>query len=289
MVQLAETDILTREVLEWRGLHVFHFAMSSCSQKLRIFLALKGFEWTPHPIDLSAHESYGAWFMGINPRGMVPVAVIDGAVHIESNDIMETLEERKPEPALWPADCAVEIRAALDAEDALHHDLRTLSFRFVHGRTATTKTPDLLTAYRSQGSATVAGQPDTKKAHELSFYEGLATEGISDARCHAAAWKFHAAFERFEQALSKSPYLMGDRPTVVDIAWFVYAYRLDLAGYPLARLHPRVDAWYRALAADPRWSREVDPGPTLSQRIARTRAAQEQSGATLVTIAGFGG
>ena len=287
MAQLADKDILTREVLDWRGLHVFHFAMSSCSQKLRIYLALKGLAWTPHPIDLSAHESYSAWFMGINPRGMVPVAVIDGAVHIESNDIMETLEHRSPEPVLWPAEHALDIRDALAAEDALHHDLRALSFRFVHGRTGTTKTPELLAAYRDQGSGTVDGGPDGKKMHEIAFYERLATDGLNDARCHEAAWKFHAAFSAFEQTLAASDYLVGDRVTAVDIAWFVYSHRLDLAGYPLKRLHPKVDAWYRGLAEDPHWSREVDPGAEVSERIAKTRAAHEKSGKTLSTIAGF--
>lgn len=299
MVQLADKDILTREVLDWRGLHVFHFAMSSCSQKLRIYLGLKGLEWTAHPINLSTHESYSAWFMGINPRGMVPVAVIDGAVHIESNDIMETLERRSPEPVLWPAERAGAIREALSIEDALHHDLRALSFRFVHGRTGTTKTPELLAAYRDRGSGTVTGgpdhgkapdcgkAPDRGKAHEIAFYERLADEGLTDVRCHEAAWKFHAAFSGFEERLAASPYLMGDRVSVVDIAWFVYAHRLGLAGYPLARLHPGVDAWYRRLAEDKRWAREVDPGPEVSERIAKTRAALDRSGVTLAKVADF--
>jgi len=42
MVQLVESDIKTREVLDWKGVHVLHFMGSSCSQKLRVFLNLKG-------------------------------------------------------------------------------------------------------------------------------------------------------------------------------------------------------------------------------------------------------
>lgn len=283
MARLADEDILTREVLDWRGLHVFHFAMSSCSQKLRVYLALKGLEWTPHPINLSTHESYGDWFLGINPRGMVPVAVIDGAVHIESNDIIETLERQTPEPVLWPMARASEIREALAAEDALHHDLRSLSFRFVHGRVGSTKTPELLAAYRDHGD----GELDPSKASEIAFYERLAAEGLNDARCRESAWRFHAAFASFDKTLAFSPYLMCDAVSVVDIAWFVYAHRLDLAGYPLEQLHPRVDAWYRGLASDPRWAREVDPGPVVSERIVKTRAEQEKTGATLSAVAGF--
>ncbi|MGD0026711.1 MAG: hypothetical protein ABSC37_19185 [Xanthobacteraceae bacterium] len=42
MVQLVDSDIKTREVLGWKGVHVLHFIGSSCSQKLRAFLNLKG-------------------------------------------------------------------------------------------------------------------------------------------------------------------------------------------------------------------------------------------------------
>ena len=31
-------DIKTTEVLNWKGVHLFHFQGSACSQKLRIFL-----------------------------------------------------------------------------------------------------------------------------------------------------------------------------------------------------------------------------------------------------------
>jgi glutathione S-transferase len=287
LVKLIESDIRTREVLAWRGVHVLHYPMSSCSQKLRIYLGVKGIEWTPHSVDLSANESYGAWFMGINPRGMVPVLVIDGAVHIESNDIMEVLERHASEPVLWPADRADEIRERLMFEDDLHHDLRVLSFRFVHGRTGTTKTPELLAAYRANGAATVGGKSDPAKDEELRFYEGLAADGLGDARCRQAAGRFRDAFDDFERILETSPFLTGETPGVLDIAWFVYVHRLDLAGYPFAALHPRLEAWYRRLAGNPLWAREVDPGPMLAQRIRETRDAQERDGTTLGAVAGF--
>ena len=38
MLQLVDSDIKTREVLDWNGVHVLHFMGSSYSQKLRIFL-----------------------------------------------------------------------------------------------------------------------------------------------------------------------------------------------------------------------------------------------------------
>ena len=97
MVQLVDSDIKTREVLDWKGVHVLHFIGSSCSQKLRIFLNLKGIPWESHLVDLHANENFRPWFLGINPRGLVPVLVHDGAVHIESNDIIQYLEKTFPD------------------------------------------------------------------------------------------------------------------------------------------------------------------------------------------------
>jgi hypothetical protein len=59
MVQLVEGDIMTREVLDWKGVHVLHFMGSSCSQKLRVFLNLKAIPWESHRVDLMV-ESVGS-------------------------------------------------------------------------------------------------------------------------------------------------------------------------------------------------------------------------------------
>jgi glutathione S-transferase-like protein len=131
MVQLVDSDIKTREVLDWKGVHVLHFMGSSCSQKLRVFLNLKKIPWHSHPIDLPNNENMQPWFLGINPRGLVPVLVHDGAVHIESNDIIQYLEQKFPQPKLIPSGHESEVAKLLKHEDDLHLDLRTLSFRFV--------------------------------------------------------------------------------------------------------------------------------------------------------------
>lgn len=280
-MRISPAESAAREIAAWTGVHLFHFAMSSCSQKVRLYLRLKGISWTGHPVDLSTHENYGPAFLALNPRGMVPVLVLDGAVHIDSNDILALLEERFPEPCLIPADRDAEIAALLAEEDALHHDLRHLSFRFVHGRSATTKTPELMRAYRE------GGDTDAKKAAEIAFYERLARTGLDDATCGASASKFRAAFDRFEAGLADRPFLLGDKPTVLDIAWFVYAYRLVLGGYPLARLHPRLNAWYAARLAAPGWEAEVAPPPAVAEKIAATRARQRSEGRTMADLMGL--
>jgi glutathione S-transferase len=287
MVQLIDSDIRTREVVRWRGVHVLHYAGSSCSQKLRIFLNLKGIAWESHPVDLPTNENFTPWFLGINPRGLVPVLVHDGAVHIESNDIITYLEKTFPSPRLIPSGHENEVTALLRHEDDLHLDLRTLSFRFVFDRPGPPKSAEMLARYAENGSGTVQGAQDHEKTVQIQFWQRAAREGFTDQAARASAQKFRTEFDALDRRLAEHPYLMGDALSVLDIAWFIYANRLTLAGYPIARLHPRVGAWFGKLAARPEFAKEVAMPTEATARLAATRHAQAQSGRTLELVAGF--
>jgi glutathione S-transferase len=72
--------------------------------RARIALAEKGIAYDAVEIDL---DDRPAWLYEKNPLGRVPVYEEDeGLVLPESEVIMEYLEDRYPEPALWPADPA---------------------------------------------------------------------------------------------------------------------------------------------------------------------------------------
>jgi glutathione S-transferase len=72
--------------------------------RARIILAEKGLAYEAIEIDL---DDRPAWLYEKNPLGRVPVYEEDGGLVLpESRVIMEYLEERYPEPALWPVDSA---------------------------------------------------------------------------------------------------------------------------------------------------------------------------------------
>ena len=75
---------------------------------------------------------------------------------------------------------------------------------------------------------------------------------------------------------------MGNTLSVLDIAWFIYANRLSLAGYPLERLHPRVFAWKEQLGARPEFAKEISQLRSVSRPDAKA-----PSGRTLEQVAGF--
>ena len=285
---LHESDIQTREVLDWKGVHLLHFMGSSCSQKTRIFLNVKGIDWTSRMIDIPANENYGAWYLGINPRGLVPTLVYDGRVVIESNDILEHLEAAFPEPALIPKAQAGLVHQLLAHEDALHLDLRALSMRFVFGPGAGQRSAELLDQYEQTGSGMVGGQRDDHKAVELKFFRDLgANGGVTDDQVRVSASRFKTAFGELETRLSHNDYLLGDALSVLDIAWYIYAARLGDAGYPVHAEHPRFGAWFDRLHARPEFAREVKAPPPMIAARKAMQSEQANRGESLAQIAGL--
>ena len=223
-MRLEDKDIKTREVTQWQGLHLFHFDMSSCSQKVRIVFRELGLPFTPHPINLMKDEQQTDWYLGINPRGEVPVLVHNGAVHTESNDIIQYIDENfaSSEKSLLPQSGSERqaMQALLDLENDLHGDLRTVTFTYL--------APDLKNRTGDKDSLDFIG-------------------------------RFHNAFQALDERLSDSAYLLGDRLTLLDISWFITLFRLERAGYPLAE-HSRLAAYFLRISRRPSFQREIHAG-----------------------------
>ena len=85
---------------EFRGLHLWHAPMSSCSQRVRIALCLKELSWVSHPLKLDKGEHAKSDYLAINPKGLVPSLINDGEVITDSIDILSYIEEKFGQPAL---------------------------------------------------------------------------------------------------------------------------------------------------------------------------------------------
>ena len=271
----------------WKGVHIFHFFLSSCSQKLRIFLNLKGIDWQPHPIDLSKNENLTEWFLGINPRGLLPVLVHDGAVHIESNDIITYLDAAFPKVKLIPEGHENQVAALLKHEDDLHMDLRGLSFRFVFAPPGPPKSAEDLETLRPYRLRHRARQERPRRDRRADRRSGRLTPNTATPTKPRANRRRPSAAPSTNStaSLPAGRICLGDKLTVLDIAWFIYVNRLVLGGYPLERLHPRLAAWFADLMARPEFAKEVALPPPVAQAFAATRKAQRRSR----QVAGGGG
>jgi len=253
-MKLLNSDIKTKEVLNWEGVHLINYQFSACSMKSRIYLNVKGIAYTSHWINLSTGENFSDWFQGISPRSLVPVLVHDGEVHIESNDILQHLERSFNENPLIPIGYDDTVTELLQFEDDLHIDIRNITFKFL--------VPGILTKLKSiksksNSKATLHGKFDLVDDQNRSFWKNFYEKGILNSAAKSSLIRMKAALDEINTNLQNSEFILGTKLSLIDIAWFIYATRLQNAGYPLKKLHPNVHIWYENLFQDERFSKEV--------------------------------
>ena len=255
MTTIPSEQIKTREILDWKGLHLLNFRTSSCSQKLRIYLNLKKISWTSHSINLAAGKNYSEWFLGINPKGLIPVLVDDGHVEIESNDILMYLEKKFPQNPLVDEFEIENMNNLLKDEDDLHEDIRNIAYRYMFGGLGkkSSKRLEVFKNYKSSNS-----ELDRLKMKEVEFYETYGEEGITNDAVKQSLVKFCERYEKFESHLTDQKYLMGDKLSMLDLAWFIYSYRLYISGFPFQTLYPKVSTWFQDLYARNEFYKEVN-------------------------------
>ena len=250
---IPDDDVKTQEVKNWRGLHLLHYQSSSCSQKVRILLREKGLNWTSHPINIAKQEHITARYLGINPRGVVPALVHDGRVHVESNDMAAYIDGLPSEtPAMYPVDSALRRRVdqSLEKEQSLHLDLRTITMRFLLPPFVTRKSETTLHRYETYGPS------DGHREQEIRWWRSFRNVGISDDAARSSVAAHREVFERFDDQLSRTPWLLGDQISVLEAAWFIRTKRLAMAGYPL-KIHPHLFAWHERLQTRPAFREET--------------------------------
>lgn len=236
------------EVKTLSGLHLYHFTLSNCSQRVRMALEEKGLEWTSHQVNLPANEHATDWYQAINPNGVVPTLVHDGQVIIESNDIIQYLEEHFPEPPLSPTDPRERSRMIelIEVAGVIQPAHKVIS----HER--------LFRPFRQMSADDVEGFAERHRNAELvGFVRDYAEDGEAwKARVAEAERQMEQVLERLEDALGEHPWLSGSRFGLADISWIVNTHRLQQARYELSKW-PRILDWHQRVAGRPSFDRAV--------------------------------
>jgi len=236
-------------VTELEGLHLFHADISNCSMRVRIVLAEKNLPWTSHHLDLRKKETMTADYFGIHPKGLVPTLVHDGVVQIESNEIIEYLDERFPDPPLQPASPLErqEVKDWLRTATEIHVPaVKTLIYTRKIGKVLR-KTPSEDAIYRS-----LQRDPDLLAFHgRASFGDGLPKEDVE-----AAEQTLLRLFDRAESELERHQWLVGDHFTLADVSWVPLHFTLIGVDFPFYH-YPRVSAWADAIRERPSFQEGV--------------------------------
>lgn len=252
-MQLDSTEVKNYDVQSWKGLHLLHFDASPSSQKVRILLNEKRIHWISHHVDLRKREHVSTWFLGINPRGVVPVLVHDGMVHVESDDIMEYVDGLPSERAPFyprPADARARVREELAFHSSLRFSTRALAVGFLAPTARHLRNREALDAYRRNGTA------DLSRAIEIAWWQDTVDRGVSRDRLIESFVLHRRAFAELEDRLQHREWLHGNRISVLDIAWFTTIHQLEVLGYDLSR-HPYLSSYYQRLMLRPAFRQEL--------------------------------
>ena len=233
MAVIVPTD---KSVETMKGIHLYHGDISNCSMRVRMTLIEKGLPWTGHHLDLKRKENISDAYFGINPNGLVPTLIDSGVVHIESNDIIDYLDETYPEPSL---------RAA-DDEDGMLEWLRlaaSVHVPAVKPYVYATKMQKKLkkTADEQEKYDELQKNKELKEFH--AKHAGSSEFGEQDVA--AARGILEECFAKLENALDGRDWIMGDRFTLADISWIPLHFVLVGCGYPFEN-YPNVSRWAAA-------------------------------------------
>ncbi|MEZ5559593.1 MAG: glutathione S-transferase family protein [Pseudomonadales bacterium] len=218
---------------------LYHAAVSTCSQKVRLVLAEKGLEYESALLDLQRGDQFDAAYLALNPNAVVPTLENRGRALIESTLINEYLDDAYPEPALKPLDAAERHRMRLwtrRIDDALHPACGVVTY-------AIGVRPALLKRPREEVAALLAQIPDPQRRANR---QAVIDEGVHAAVFAAACGAHAALFDDVDGHLTRHAWLAGSDYSLADAALTPYVVRVDHLGMgALLEQRPQLAAWYQ--------------------------------------------
>ena len=219
-------------------IELYHNAISTCSQKVRLVFAHKGIDFESHEIDLLGGGQHDPDYVRLNPNHVVPTLVEEGRVLIESTLINEYLNDRTPDPAMLPADPGARHAARLWAkiiDERMHPATGIVTFA-IGPRTLLLRQP------REVREANIEAIPDpARRAVRRSVIE----QGVRAPEFAGALSTMIGLLDRADAALAAGDWLSGDGFGLADAALLPYVLRLDnLFMTTVVEARPYLLDWY---------------------------------------------
>jgi glutathione S-transferase len=229
-------------------LTVYHYWSSVCSQKVRLCLAEKSLPWDSRHVDLFAFEQWEPGYVRLNPKGVVPTIDHDGKVLIESNVIVEYLEDAFPGPTLRPADpylAGLMRRWIYDSEEIAHPNVNMLSYNARHKLRLQGFPKEELKAIAARCPNPVIARRFLRRVDQ-----GVSAQEEADAFA-----SLDHLLDGMERTLGEAgPWLLGREYSLADVAMAPYVNRVEVLPRPEmvgARRRPRVADWWARMQARP--------------------------------------
>lgn len=256
---------------------LYHNEMSVCAAKVRVLLARKGIAWDGRLLDLRAGEAQAPEYVALNPNQVVPTLVVGEDVVIESNVILEYVEDRWPTPSARPEGAGDRARMRLwmrQLDEGVHAATGAASVAIAFRHQFLARPPEDLRRWLEN-----IRDPVRRARAQAGIELGMEAPQFSEA-----VWRFLRLFDEIEATLARGPWLAGPAPSLADYAFAPYMQRFVHLGFgALVAGRPRLADWAGRLARLP----EVEAGvtawfkPEVLAIFARERPAAEARIATI--------
>ena len=259
---------------------LYHNDMSVCAAKVRMALAEKAVEFEGVHLDLRAGDAQKPGYVRLNPNQVVPTLVNGVDVVIESNVILEYIEDSWSGTPLRPAAPVARARMRLwmkQLDEGVHAATGTVSsciaFRHQHLK----RDPAELQAWLND-----IADPARRERSRQAIEKGMDAAGFAPA-----VLRFDKLLADMESALGAGDWLAGAEYSLADIAYAPYVARLKHLGFEsMFDERPRAADWAQRLQMRPAFATGVagwfNPAylaifererPAVRARVAQLRAA----------------
>jgi glutathione S-transferase len=243
---------------------LYNAPQSTCSQRVRFVMNAKTLPFTEIKLDLLEGDQLKPDYLKLNPNGVVPTLVHDGAVVIDSAVIMEYLEEVET-PRFTPE--APAERAAMRSLMRFIDEMPTPAVRVPTFNIA------FLPRFQAMSEQEFIAFANSKPLRR-EFMLRMGQKGFPDSEMKEAMDRLQRTVVRMDDAIATSggPWLMGKQLTLADIA--VMPVLVRLADLRLDRIwagRPAVVRWYDAIKAHPAFKPTYYFGSLLTEKFAWLR------------------
>jgi glutathione S-transferase len=251
-------------------LTLYNAAHSTCSQKVRICLAEKSLPFGDIKLDLGKGKDHlKPEYLKLNPNGVVPTLVDDGAIVTDSSVICEYLDEKYPAVRLIP-------------EDLVERAKMRAWMRFIEEvPTAAVRVPSFnmgfLPRFAGLDRAQFEAEQSDIRPIRKQFYRRMGTSGFKKEDVQSSLEQLGNTCRRMDEALGNGPWLMGAQYTLADIIVAPLIDRMADLGFSdiWYEKYPRVTDWYQRMQARPAFQATFYPGTRMSEFLPLVSAIKE--------------
>tara|TARA_R110002124_G_scaffold247631_1_gene412778 strand:- start:742 stop:1545 length:804 start_codon:yes stop_codon:yes gene_type:complete len=227
-------------------LTLYHNALSTCSQKVRMAFAEKQITFESELVDLVNGEQHDPEFVRLSPKHIVPVLVADGVAIRESTVIAEYVNTLTATPSLIPEAPLDQARMRMwvkRIDDDIHGKTSGVFTHAIWTRKAVgARSPEEIETY-------LAALPDEG---ERALRRDLIAKGVASAYLPGAIARMSTFINEMNTQLEQGRWLLGDQFTLADVAVMPYILRAQDTGFSGFWSHSRrsaVERWLNDIKA----------------------------------------